>query len=404
MSKNASSGAGGQNISPEFLAFGQQYAQSIRSDAISRLTRLQHGDAIEVEQWGGLLSHEECPPVCGLWANVWRGTGVMLRLNRPFVSLSKATAIVEMIERVAKANSTAFEELVSLAEGQGRSARNTSKPSRGTPLDMLERVHLFARALRASAMRGTVGERVARRWAAFARRSSPEAVTQWVLQLGSMNQVFTPAERFALYWAMGICGKGQKTTPFWAASPVGPDGLLSTLACILGHKTVVLAASANDNGLLHQELVDFEVPSPMGWPAVADGKLNSIEICIVQQPFAILSDDARRGSKALASRRRQMLDFWMASKKFLLPTDPTYQGPQHFASCSLGFGRKGGPGSPAACIGPKVRTQPTATKACWAHCNGTLSQTVLASTSLGHVRGRDNALPRIKFYASPELL
>ena len=47
--------------------------------------QLRDGDAVEIEQWGGLLNAEECPPICGLWANVWHGTGVMLRVRRPFV-------------------------------------------------------------------------------------------------------------------------------------------------------------------------------------------------------------------------------------------------------------------------------------------------------------------------------
>jgi hypothetical protein len=41
-----------------------------------------------------------CPDKCGLWANIWRGTGVYMRVRQPFVSYSKMTAIVEMAEAV----------------------------------------------------------------------------------------------------------------------------------------------------------------------------------------------------------------------------------------------------------------------------------------------------------------
>ena len=40
----------------------------------------------------------------------------------------------------------------------------------------------------------------------------------------------------------------------------GIDKLLTTLACMLSKGSIVLAASSNDNGLLHQEMVDFELP------------------------------------------------------------------------------------------------------------------------------------------------
>ena len=75
------------------------------------MRRLRDGDAIEVEQWGGLLGADECPPICGLWANVWHGTGVMLRVRTPFVSLNKATALLEMFAALETRNASALEAL-----------------------------------------------------------------------------------------------------------------------------------------------------------------------------------------------------------------------------------------------------------------------------------------------------
>ena len=43
---------------------------------------------VEVEQFGGpRWTRSGCPPVCGTWANIWRGTGVFLKLDRPVVCL-----------------------------------------------------------------------------------------------------------------------------------------------------------------------------------------------------------------------------------------------------------------------------------------------------------------------------
>lgn len=367
---------------------GRQCASAIRADVVSRLRQLRDGDFVEVEQWGGLLGHEECPPICGLWANIWRGTGVMLRVSQPFVSLSKATAITEMIQRVASRNSTAFEML--LAELRADAPVRAMQARHPTaPLWACLSAHMLSHVPCSGAIRGKEYATLARRWAQVARSSTPEAIAQWVLQLGNAEsgQPFSAAERFAIYWTMSICGKGQKSTPFWEHSPVGPDGLLSALACILGHKTIVLAASANDNGLLHQELVDFELPPPLGWPSALGSATNDVRQCLTQKAFGFVEEDRLKGTKARASRRRQMLDFWRASGKFALPTDPmTPQAAgQRVVTCALAFGRTDGAGSPNACVGPKHRTPANDLKACWAHCNGTLSRTVLASASLGHV-------------------
>ncbi len=348
------------------------------------LARLRDGDAIEVEQWGGLLGADECPPICGLWANVWRGTGVMLRVRRPFASLNKATAIIEMIEQLGARNASALEALTAEL-GASRSVRRLRERHPAASLAARLCAHMLAVVPCASGHRGPQFAALAKQWEEFARSAAPDAVVSEALELsrGARATSMTSAHRFAMHWTLGICGKGRGT-PFWRASPVGPDGLLTALACMLGHKTVVLAASANDNGLLHQELVDYELPEPLGWRAVAGRETNDAAWCLAE-PFRFVQDDARRGARAQEERRRQMHEFWRATGKFALPTDPTDESSRSMRACGLGFG-SGGPGELAACRGPKVRVpRPTSSKACWAWCNGTLSQE-LASVSLGHVR------------------
>ena len=58
---------------------------------VARLLRLRDGDLMEVEQWGGpLYSSPECPPICGMWGNIYTGTGVFLRTARPRVTCAGA--------------------------------------------------------------------------------------------------------------------------------------------------------------------------------------------------------------------------------------------------------------------------------------------------------------------------
>ena len=138
--------------------------------------------------------------------------------------------------------------------------------------------------------------------------------------------------------------------------------------------------------LLHQELVDFELPEPLGWPAVREASTNDPHWCIAQ-PFAFVGEDAQRGPSAQAMRRQQMLQFWRDTGKFRLPTDPGGAPDQPTRPCQVSFGKSSAEGSLSACRGPKVRVpRPTAAMACFAWCNGTLSERTLARASLGHVR------------------
>ena len=58
---------------------------------VASLLRLRDGDLLEVEQWGGpLYNSPECPPICGMWGNVYTGTGVFLRAARQQVTCANA--------------------------------------------------------------------------------------------------------------------------------------------------------------------------------------------------------------------------------------------------------------------------------------------------------------------------
>ena len=76
---------------------------------------------------------------------------------------------------------------------------------------------------------------------------------------------FMASHRYALHWIYSICGVGPFYMGRGQRGGLGWDALLATLACLLGHQTIILTASPNDNGLLHQEFVDFELPSHLGW-------------------------------------------------------------------------------------------------------------------------------------------
>ena len=357
------------------------------SSRVVRLRQLRDGDMVEVELWGGLLNADECPPICGTWANIWQGTGVFMRVRHPFVTLNKATALVEMFAALGERNATGLVDLLDLVGATERVREMRKRHPRATLADCLS-AYMLSVLPRAGGHRDPAFGQLVASWEQFALRSPPQRVVQHALRLGSAASVstFSSARRFALHWTFGINGKGRNT-PFWRGSPVGPDGLISTLACVLGHQTVVLAASSNDNGLLHQELVDFELPEPLGWPSVKGRRTNDARWCL-SQPFRFVRDDAKRGSKAQTLRRLRMLQHWRYAQKFRLPTDPGGAADQPTAPCDITFGSgaDGGAGELSACRGPKVRVpRPTAGRACYAWCNGTLSS-VLADVSLGHVR------------------
>ena len=363
------------------------------SSRVARLRQLRDGDAIEVEQWGGLTGADECPPICGLWANVWHGTGVMLRVRRPFVSLNKATALIEMFAALEARNASALMAVRDLVGvGPAVNARRERHPS-ASLADCLG-AHLLSAVPHAGGHTHAGGSQfamLAREWKEFASRATPQDVVRVFFRPPvdlSIDGATHGAARFALHWTFGISGKTGKTA-FWKSSPTGPDGLLMTLACVLGHHTVLLAAASNDNGLLHQELVDFELPPPLGWTApIGESSTNDPHWCMTR-PFEFVQEDAKRGPSRQAMRRVQMREFWQRTGKFRLPTDPGGALDQPTRPCDLAFGNKmplAPEGELSACRGPKTRVpRPTSAKACYAWCNGTLSASS-GGVSLAHAR------------------
>ena len=167
------------------------------------------------------------------------------------------------------------------------------------------------------------------------------------------------------------------------------------------HQTVVLAASSNDNGLLHQELVDFQLPPGLGWTtrgaasgaaagtgtssgaaSGAGARTNDVSMCL--DPFPWIGADRRAGRAAEVTRRVQLHQFWKASAKFQLPTRVPAEGAvlsaglRAAAPCALRFGSESGPpeGDFEQCrysFPQGERTAPSLSKGCWAWCEGTLS-------------------------------
>lgn len=181
---------------------------------------------------------------------------------------------------------------------------------------------------------------------------------------------------------------------------IGPDRISPPLPSP-AHQTVVLAASSNDNGLLHQELVDFELPPGLGWTTrgavagtgtssgAASGavlRTNDVSFCL--EPFPWVGADRRKGKAAEVARRVQLHQFWRASAKFQLPVRVPAEGAvlsaglraadAPAAPCALRFGSEAGPpeGGLEQCryaFPHGERTAPSLSKGCWAWCEGTLS-------------------------------
>ena len=86
------------------------------------------------------------------------------------------------------------------------------------------------------------------------------------------------------------------------------DNLLVVLSCCIGAKTLILDQSPNDNGLFHEELVDYDVPG--SWATIEDDALNPIDVCLA--PFRDGTETPTKG---------QVLTHWKSTKKWAL-VDP----------------------------------------------------------------------------------
>jgi len=182
-------------------------------------------------------------------------------------------------------------------------------------------------------------------------------------------------------WCANVCGTGayyhQQKAP-WAAL----DAMLVSLSCLVGYDAVVLTRSPNDNGLVHQELVDFDVPVALGgWGSPPLGGLNAWDKC--KAPFSNLPANA----DAL------LLEHWRSTNKWALGDVARKQ----FAPCTLGD-----PGGDAwtsrlgrdRCRGGKGRTRRRGAdvdRACFLTCRGHVSE-AHANVSLTQVLRDDVVL------------
>ena len=373
-----------------FGGAGPSFALGNASDdgarRVASLLRVRDGDSIEVEQWGGWAT-AQCPPICGLWANVWRGTGVALRLSAPFASLSKGTAVAEMVLEVGRRSDAALRTLAAALHVDG-AARDLAARHPAASFAACVAAAILQGHPCEGALGGEAGALV-RPWIRRGARQSPDRFLEALLRLSHAPDGGgrAAAERFAVHWVYGICGIGAAR----ARTGLGWDGLVAALACVLGHQSVVLAASANDNGLLHQEVVDFELPEGLGWAARADGVgTNDVRHC-VDDPFGWAKDDEDAGDAAVRRRRRQILAYYREARKFVLPAPRDPDGAAAAADgapCELAFGPPGADpaGAPRACVvrGDDEEAPPSADKACYASCAGSLSATH-AAAALSHV-------------------
>lgn len=310
------------------------------------------------------------------------------------MSLNKVLAVVQMIQRLGERNATAVSVLATaLRLGRQVGVCQTKHPDASVGLCLaatLSAMHPCPKAGGAAEIMT-----LAKNWTAWAKWSSPQAVVDALTHLSDPQAAarderahgggpsfvarLFPAGRFALHWLFGICGIGP---PVLRQSGLGWDAQLATLACALGHKTIVLAASSNDNGLLHQEFVDFDVPERLGWPGIPDegaaSGTNDMHRCL--QPFQWAERDREAGIRTEAMRHEQLRASLVSTAKFMLgPSEP----------CALRFGPNGSAsdavGRFKACRVPRPRSPTSDAKACWAWCEGGMSQ-AYSATSLLQVR------------------
>ena len=265
------------------------------------------------------------------------------------------------------------------------------------------------------------------KWSTIAHALPPDSLLDAFLHLGDAGwaaheralaraslPALSPSERFALYWLWGACGIGAFRF----------DHVLMTLACMLGYGSVVLAASSNDNGdaasgsigpsppphtvtararhppdrciaagLLHQELVDFELPPSLGWAAPLPRGASHRTARACAETFSWVQTDRASGVAAEERRRRSRSRALRATV-----TRAAAAGVLRAASsapCELRFGGRAAhaEGGVAACayIFPEgQQTAAGAHKDCYAWCVGTLSA-AHARVSLVHSR-----LPRVR--------
>lgn len=316
-----------------------------------KFASLRTGDYLEVEQYGGPdWVASEFPIVtrgiAGLFCNVWRGTGVGLRVVAPFVARSKGAAVAELLREVGRRQDlTQGEDYVSALAalsgvgGPDAGAVLSSQPRKSGLSHEARAVRLAVGLLALPVPCATSWDAIDARWrrwrdtavdtreaAAFAPPSgawrAKRPIEDLFAELALRKEAPANASLAALHWIYGLCSK----SPYYSGPAnkqcaaerrrgtldagackrrwLAWDNLLMVLSCAIGAKTLVLDASPNDNGLFHEELIDYDVPG--AWPTLEDGtSLNPLAECLA--PF----DDGRA-----APARADVLEHWRATRKF----------------------------------------------------------------------------------------
>lgn len=262
---------------------------------------------LEIENFGGPTWVMDCTrtkgvPVCGLWANVYKGTGTFIKLTAisTLVTQSKATAIVEMLRRLDS------EQILEVADHLGTIA--TSAEDLVATLYARERPCSHVEDLDARS-----------EWESWSKTfsDSPREIVERIAN----------HRREPLDWLLGICGYGtlyekNRRKPF-----TGFDGLLAVLACFNGITAIVLTVSSNDNGGFMRELIDYDTPRlwagdclPMPFTRVGGPRKKKRR-----------EDDEIDGASAPPVVRNQLpsvdelYDYWNHTGKFVLkdPLSPS---------------------------------------------------------------------------------
>ena len=336
-----------------------------------KFTHLKTGDYVEIEQYGGpdwVLSEFPITSrgIAGLFCNVWKGTGLGLKVVAPFVSRSKGAAVADLLREVGRRQDltggedyiTALATLSGVGSpdiderrrlddrklGVGHWVKSLFSSPQKQPHTHEDRaVHLAVGFLALPIPCATSWDAIDPRWrrwrdsavdaseAAFAppsgRWRAKRPVSELFDELALRKEAPFNSSLAALHWIYGLCSKspyysgpankrcaaerrrGNANAEACKRRWLAWDNLLMVLSCAIGSKTLILDASPNDNGLFHEELIDYDVPG--SWKTIDDGRsLNPLSECLA--PF----DD---GTKAPS--RQSVLEHWRSTDKFGL-VDP----------------------------------------------------------------------------------
>lgn len=299
----------------------------LRHAAVLRLMSIRPGSFVEVQQYGGWRRQRG-----DLWVNLWRGSGVAMRLANPLVALSKLNAIIDLLERLSHRGA---ETIARFIDGLGEARRLERK--HGVSLQLALAYHLILRcpccqtSLDAIVDPGSQAAPLIQRWLSHIRGLEPESgvAAFRALPFPTNTSLFNGGERFSIYYTLSSCGIGDVTRgPSNDTEIQGVNELIATMACMSNTSAVVLAASPNDNGLLHQEAVDYEVLLDRSRRLLADGTTLDSAVACVQ---AMKSPTSRASKSEQDTFRRQMWMHAMSTGKFA--TSPTGAG-----RCLLAWG------------------------------------------------------------------